>query len=285
MKTKTLPVTSVKPESLLWNPSIVLHLTCLFIFFINLTVAYLSNSLILLAPIFVLQTVVIFVDYIIAHEAAHKSFSENKTINELALFTVWAVFLINPYMYRAIHLRHHADTNGPTDPDKFTAGGSLAARIGKSLLLYFHYPIYAWKHLTHKPRMKFHIISTPLVIILIAAISFAFGKTAPFLIAWLFPIYLAISALAYLETAAVHHPASDRTRIGNTAILKVPKLLQYLMGNHNYHLVHHLKPRIPWYKIGGYWAENQDELIGRGAKVIDLSGNQVSASKFLGTLK
>ena len=57
-------------------------------------------------------------------------------------------------------------------------------------------------------------------------------------------------ALIELTVAwAVHFPQESQHPLENTRIFK-GQLLQMLMLNQNYHIVHHLWPGIPWFRYG-----------------------------------
>ena len=49
----------------------------------------------------------------------------------------------------------------------------------------------------------------------------------------------------------------------------VPKALEWLLLNQNYHLLHHLRPTMPWYDYKAYWAKHRDRLLAEGAEVVD----------------
>jgi fatty acid desaturase len=83
------------------------------------------------------------------------------------------------------------------------------------------------------------------------------------------PCFAGIGFLAFANTAWPHHPGEKTERMHNTRILLVPKLLNWLMLNQNYHLVHHLKPNVPWYDYVRYWNEHGQNLEAQGAVVSD----------------
>jgi fatty acid desaturase len=71
-----------------------------------------------------------------------------------------------------------------------------------------------------------------------------------------------------VNTAWPHHPARDASRYRNTRNTYLPWFGQLLLFNQNLHLVHHLKPNLPWYKYPEYLAQHEYELRRQGSQTI-----------------
>jgi beta-carotene hydroxylase len=69
------------------------------------------------------------------------------------------------------------------------------------------------------------------------------------LMVWLGPVAVAGVILELTGAWAVHYPHVSTHPLESTRMLR-GRLLQVLMLNQNYHLVHHLWPRIPWFRYG-----------------------------------
>jgi fatty acid desaturase len=250
------------------NPTLVLFGSVFSIFFANLVWAWNIPNLSLLAWVylFVSQGLLGFLMFTPIHDGAHKSVSRKRWLNELVFLGTWPIFLNSPLLFRRVHMAHHANTNGPLDPDKFTASESLAMRWAKSMLILPNYWYYAFKHYRRQSKYAAQIALTPLVPIVLFVIFALCGKAWLFILAWIGPVYLAIGILGYVNTAWPHHPATERTRVGNTRNLYVPRALQWLMGNQNLHLVHHYQPNVPWYEYRSWWRANREKLEALGAK-------------------
>lgn len=61
----------------------------------------------------------------------------------------------------------------------------------------------------------------------------------------------------YLE-----HQAHDRAS-GRTAIVEDRGLLAFLFLNNNLHVVHHMHPRLPWYRLPAHYRANRDRYLRR----------------------
>jgi fatty acid desaturase len=78
--------------------------------------------------------------------------------------------------------------------------------------------------------------------------------------AWLVACYAAMSLLkirTFLE-----HQAHERVR-GRTVVIEDRGPLAWLFLNNNYHVVHHMHPRVPWYRLPGLYAANRERYLAR----------------------
>ncbi|WP_299553329.1 fatty acid desaturase [uncultured Tateyamaria sp.] len=70
--------------------------------------------------------------------------------------------------------------------------------------------------------------------------------------------YAAVSVLkirTFLE-----HQAHERAR-GRTVIVEDRGLLAFLFLNNNFHVVHHMHPRVPWYRLPALYRANRDRYL------------------------
>jgi len=78
--------------------------------------------------------------------------------------------------------------------------------------------------------------------------------------AWVLACYAGMSLLkirTFLE-----HQAHERVR-GRTVVIEDRGPLAWLFLNNNYHVVHHMHPRVPWYRLPGLYAANRDRYLAR----------------------
>ena len=78
--------------------------------------------------------------------------------------------------------------------------------------------------------------------------------------AYLLSAYMGLSILkirTFLE-----HQAHERAR-GRTVIIEDRGILAFLFLNNNLHVVHHMHPRMPWYRLPGLYQENRARYLGR----------------------
>lgn len=79
---------------------------------------------------------------------------------------------------------------------------------------------------------------------------------------WLYLIaaYLGLGVLkirTFLE-----HQAHEKVR-GRTVVIEDRGLLAFLFLNNNFHVVHHMHPRLPWYRLPGLYFSNREKYLSR----------------------
>jgi len=249
------------------NPTVVLCAAVLSVFVGGLAVAMAlpHAGWPVLAALAAGESLTIFLLYIVIHDAAHRTASKNRSLNDVMLFACGIVFLFDPYLYRRLHLTHHAHTNEESDPDHFTASRYLILRWVKSFLIAVSYYIYSLKHFKKNRTLLLHLCFTPGVIALLCLAFHAMGKMNVLVAGWFVPDFIAIGVLGFVLTAWPHHPAESTSRIGSARNLDVPKIVQWLLGYQHLHLVHHYAPSVAWHRLPTYWRENKDRLVAKGA--------------------
>lgn len=249
------------------NPTVILFVIVFSVFLAGLGAGVLPAhpGYLALASLGAFQTLVIFVLYIVIHDSAHRTASRNRSLNDVMLFLCGVVFLFDPYLYRRLHLTHHAHTNEEADPDHFTAASNLLVRWVKSFLIAGAYYVYSLRHFRKNRTVLLHLFFTPVLVAALWVLFGAAGKTQVLVAGWLLPDFIAIGCLGFVLTAWPHHPARDTSRIGNARNLDVPRAVQLLLGNQHLHLVHHYAPSVPWHRLQAYWRENKQRLVAEGA--------------------
>jgi fatty acid desaturase len=249
------------------NPTIMLFGVVIALFAAGLAVGLLlpHPGYLVLASLALFESITIFVLYIVIHDCAHRTASKNRPLNDMMMVVCGVVFLFDPYLYRRLHLTHHAHTNEESDPDRFTAGRYLLVRWAKSFLIAGSYYVYSLRHFRRNTTLLMHLCFTPVLVVSLCLVFAAAGKMAVLLACWFIPAFVAIGCLGFVLTAWPHHPAEDTSRIGSARNLDVPRVLQLLLGNQHLHLVHHYSPTVPWHRLPAYWRENKERLVAKGA--------------------
>ncbi|MGE0615537.1 MAG: fatty acid desaturase [Bacteriovoracia bacterium] len=253
------------------NPTLIIFLVVSIWFYLNIFLLVWFRPLpwYLAGAIFCVQVVLIFAMFTPLHDGVHRVASRTRWLNDLILWGTWPVFLNSPIFFKRLHITHHAYTNHPEmDPDHFTASEKLSARWTRSFLLIFYYYWYGFKHYgTGGFWNALTMISSTVGPSIIIGLGLFTEFSQACLLGWILPNLVGIGLLAFANTSWPHHPAQDTSRIGNTRNLYVPRWLQFIMFNQNLHLVHHLKPTIPWYEYEEYWRLNEKKFVQQGAKV------------------
>jgi len=214
-----------------------------------------------------LATLVAYVAFTPMHDASHGSVGGSPRrgwVDALVGHTM-SMTLLAPYaVFRTLHLRHHGATNHPErDPDYWVNGQTALGTAARCATIAGHYYWVAIRELM-RPGSAMRRVVKPAVAglvvqvgLLVALVSSGLGLEA--LALWVAPGIAAGGLLAFLFDWLPHHPHSVRGRGVDTRLILIPGLSVPLLNQH-LHLVHHLYPRVPFYKYGALFAEIQDEV-------------------------
>ena len=215
--------------------------------------------------------------YLPSHEAQHDIIARPGTklrwLNQL-VGHLSTIPLVLPYrVARLTHLEHHAHANDPAlDPDHSThASGPLQA---------------IWKSIQNRqPGAKggeasygetLVRIGRPEVMLDAAIYSLVFygtlfglawsGHAIEAALLWWLPRHVGMTYIQYYLSWAPHHPATDKGRYRDT------RSFRSIFGNicsmgMQYHIVHHLHPRIPLYRTPKAYWQMRDILEARGCRL------------------
>ncbi|MFT7372522.1 MAG: ferredoxin-NADP reductase/fatty acid desaturase [Oleiphilaceae bacterium] len=214
-----------------------------------------------------------FASFTVMHDAGHGSiFNLGSALKPLESLIGWIAsipMLIVPYrIFQKIHDRHHAFTNDPErDPDYI---GEPSTWFGLLLSLYYtpiKYHVMSLTSLRHIKVISDTYASSMVYIVVVygSLITITLnGYTLEVVCFALIPVGIALFFLVMFFDYVPHHPHKSLGRFQNTRIFEGRFLNCVLLGQ-NYHLIHHLYPRLPWYKYEGVYAEILPELVYNGA--------------------
>ena len=244
-----------------------------FVFWLSLWPLTLSGVLPLWAA-FLLSTFSITICYLPSHEAQHSIIATEgaplRWLNEL-VGHVSAIPMLLPYRIAWItHKQHHANANDPElDPDhgnqgenwwkaawngiqsrQFGAEGGYRAALSRS----------------EDPKLgravrEATILSLSYYAVLTGMAWSGHAIEAFFL--WFLPRHIATTYIQIFLSWAPHHPMQDKGRYRDTRAWKSPVGTILSMGM-EYHVIHHLFPRIPLFQTGPAYFEMARMLDERG---------------------
>lgn len=197
-----------------------------------------------------------YASFTVMHDAGHggiiKSESALKPIESLLGWAASLPLLIAPYgLFKRIHDRHHAFTNDPErDPDQFVLSGTVAGVLLNCLYVPFHYYVLAFTQLkninvirqTYRSSFIYLFVTIGSLVLLVFN-----GYWLEVLCLAIVPNLVAVFMLAMFFDYIPHHPHKSRDRFRDTRIYP-GKLLNLVLLGQNYHLIHHMYPRLPWYQ-------------------------------------
>ncbi len=216
-----------------------------------------------------------FASFTVAHDAGHGNlFKLGSPLKPMESWLGWMAsipLLIVPYrFFQKIHDRHHAFTNDPDrDPDYMPETNSWLKVVVNAYLVPYKYHKLALTQLRHDPVLQATFPSTIAFLSitlggLITLTIMGYGLEVLFLA--ILPLLIAIFFLALFFDYVPHYPHKLLDRYHNTRIYP-GKILNLLLLGQNYHLIHHLHPRLPWYKYQEVYYKTKAELEKQGAPI------------------
>ncbi|MFO0625503.1 MAG: fatty acid desaturase [Polyangiales bacterium] len=211
--------------------------------------------------------------FTVLHEASHGNIARSRWINALAGELAASVMLCRFLAFRQIHLRHHRYTNDPRrDPDRFTGDGPWWQRPFRLAVTDLHY------YAEYEPRALRaapieHRLST-LSAVALGALFLALlgtGHVLDVLLVWVLPLRASMFTAALFVDYLPHMRPTAPTRaddpLGHTAQLAPSPLSDALSLCHTHHLLHHLWPKVPFYRLPAAWRRHGPALRDRGVTV------------------
>lgn len=209
------------------------------------------------------------------HEAVHGVLSRHKVLNRGFGILCAMPVLQNYSAYKVLHLRHHKHLGHEGDPDHYDnyTGWTWLVFGMHWLRLMVGYPIYivmipilGFRQGTTSDR-RWIVFEVSLLCIALG-VALTFTPWGVVLHAWLIPM-IVINAMVNIRGMSQHtflEEPDDPVR-GTRSIL-TNRLTEFFMCNENYHLEHHLFPRVPWYNLKRLHFEIKDQLQGRRAPFV-----------------
>lgn len=223
-------------------------------------------------------TYLCFASFTVQHDAGHGSiFKMGSSFKFLESIIGWIAslpLLVSPFrLFQKIHDRHHAFTNDPErDPDHFSLGTKWYQVLLNIYYMPIKYHVMALTTLRHIKIFRdtylstaFYLIGVFATLITLAANGYALEVLSFVLIPTVITVFLLVMFFDYVP----HHPHKSQDRYHNTRIFPGAVMNVLLLGQ-NYHLIHHMYPRLPWYKYQGVFHKILPDLEAHGAPIEDL---------------
>ncbi len=232
------------------------------------------------------------------HEVLHGHPFANRILSEALVFP--APGLCIPYLrFRDTHLAHHQDsilTDPYDDPESnfqdpevwenlpkwqqviLNLNNTLAGRLllgpAISVIVFSRSD---WREICQGNRMVLNgwLLHIPGVAIIAVWLA-AYGQMP----IWLY-ILAAYCGLSILKIRTfLEHQAHERAR-ARTVIIEDRGLLAFLFLNNNLHVVHHMHPAVPWYRLWDYYRKNKDRYLARNDGYVYRSYAEIFRKYFL----
>lgn len=208
------------------------------------------------------------------HETLHGIAFRSRRVNEVVGICLGVPMLVSFADYQASHLRHHRDLGTDRSREFFDYGDqygnegrgdvSRLTSLTVRFLMLNHYRRFAgrvWLTITRRPiageslarsrRIRRDHVVIVAALLLATGLAFAAGKPLLVLTAWLLPLALVACPLHALVELPEHYGCqTDTTDVFlNTRTVRTNPLVIWFVNANNYHVEHHLKPRLPFREL------------------------------------
>ncbi|MCI5045352.1 MAG: fatty acid desaturase [Aquisalinus sp.] len=228
--------------------------------------------------------------YTVGHEIIHGNLVGRHTHLSWLDVLFGTLFFSVPFhslaLHRFIHLRHHSHTNdSEKDPDAWVNGRNPLKLLVRLLTHYLHYQYHGLKWSREMPARVVFLIrclleqAIPAIIAIVLVFS---GYALEVIWLWIVPAILVYPILALILDWVPHHDLQVGTPLDNSRLLGAPhgfsgRLFSWVYLFQNYHLIHHLYPKVPFYRYSDLYHQHVDDLKNAGAKIytgFDLESGQ-----------
>ncbi len=225
---------------------------------------------------FLLSTFCITICYLPSHEAQHSIIAAEGTrlrwLNEL-VGHVSTIPLVLPYRIAWItHRQHHAHANDPNlDPDYGNKGATWWRAILNGLRARQPRSTSAYRKILQKsgePKLQQAMLESVVLNTSFYAVLTAFawsGYAVEAALLWWLPRHIAFSYILLFLSWAPHHPMAEKGRYRDTRAWRSPIGTIASMGM-EYHVIHHLYPKIPLFQTGPAFHAMRELLEERGIR-------------------
>lgn len=232
----------------------------------------------------ILNGYLLLMQFMAVHDGIHQAIGGDdarfRWLNNLLAWVGGIATLIPFRGYDTMHLVHHRYTNDfERDPDTWCAGSPrnplmLALRFFTQMphYIYLMTKFGFWKD--PKERGGYYIAASHHIIAWsLVGVGFVYGFGWEILMLWIFPTFLNEALIGLVFNFLPHHPYNSRERYTDSGVFLLPwpihRLVTWLDMYQTYHLMHHLFPRIPFYRIGRAFHAMRPILEAEGAPIHD----------------
>jgi len=215
--------------------------------------------------------------YTVIHEAVHGAITgmsiKLRWVNEWAGYVASHMLGVSFIGHRRGHLKHHRATNHPTDdPDMAFSAHSLPSLVAvwfKGIPKEWVFAV-TFQHFTAAEK---RIVVLEYVAILVTrALLLIFCADLGVTLATLLVGHMVGNAVLTTFFAwIVHHPHNEQERMKTTTVYQarggLDTVMTLLWGFQNYHAIHHLYPKVPFFRYRSLYRALESYLLASGVPV------------------
>jgi beta-carotene hydroxylase len=211
----------------------------------------------------------LYLGFTVVHDGVHGVVHRDPRAGRV-LATFWGFFLTFTFpFFRSIHLEHHARANDPErDPDCVTAQlpRVVVPFIG-GLFIFASYQVHYFRRRLWRSRAELiEVVACDAFYLGIFAASLAGGWHTTLGVLWILPLTVTLLFLVFTFDYLPHQP-HDSAEPHLSSRAYGGRLATAIFLGQNYHLIHHLWPRLPWYAYRGVFLEAAEPLRALGCRI------------------
>jgi fatty acid desaturase len=178
----------------------------------------------------------------------------------------------------------HTNEDDGSDPDHWTnIGPAWSTPLRWATVDLAYVPFYLRRVAARPRREQIECALTALLLILAGVVLTLSGHLVDVLVYYILPTRLAVWFLGYAFDWLPHHGleelTTDRYRATRNRIGR-ERLLTPLLLYQNYHLVHHLHPRIPFYRYIAAWRRDEDAYLTHDPALATPLGHELTVEEY-----
>ncbi len=215
--------------------------------------------------------------YTVIHEAVHGAITgmsiKSRWVNEWAGYVASHMLGVSFIGHRRGHLKHHRATNHPTDdPDMAFSAHSLPSLVAvwfKGIPKEWVFAV-TFQHFTAAEKRI--VVLEYVAIMVTRALLLIFCADLGVTLAILLLGHMVGNAVLTTFFAwIVHHPHNEQERMKTTTVYQarggLDTVMTLLWGFQNYHAIHHLYPKVPFFRYRKLYRTLEPYLLEHGVPV------------------
>ena len=230
---------------------------------------------------FLLLSYLAYVTYTPLHEAVHKNIcGKNKhllPLNNFVGYVCASLLGVSFTMHRSAHMAHHRATNvRGEDPDFVTQGSSLTDILTSGTkMVVGEYSDYFSRVFPGASASEKRTVIVELVVFVAWRLGLALaGFWVEVLTFTILTNMAGLTLLGYLFAWIVHQPFDQVDRFKDTGTIILPGAIHTpvtaLWLWQNYHSIHHLFPKVPFYNYRQLFNKIATGMVDRGAPIMEI---------------
>ena len=266
----------IQKPKIAW-PTIILLIAAYTVFGLS-SFAFVSDSLPLIWAV-LFNAIASYMAFTVAHDATHSSVSSNRRLNDWVGRAGVSLLEPGPFflLFRFIHMQHHRFTNDEhKDPDFYSGKGPAWLLPLRWLTLdgvYFRVYLNS-DTFNRRPKSERHEFYLAVLFgaAIIIAVTLA-GWLHYYLLLFFIPTRIAKLFITFAFDFLPHYPhkatAKDEPYRCTTNRVGMEWLMTPIFLSQNYHLVHHLYPTVPFYRLIGVWNARKQYHLSQNPAITD----------------